>query len=473
MIRVRFAPSPTGYLHLGGARTALYNWLFARHNQGKFVLRIEDSDFKRSIEDSEEKLFSDLKWLNLDWDEGPDLGGDYGPYRQSQRIELYQKYARELEKKGLVYPCYCLPEELEQKKQAALKEGETHLYDGTCRELSPKQRAAREKEGRIPALRFKVPAKKFVFKDLVKGEVEFDSSLIGDFVLIKGNQTPSYNFAVVVDDYLMKISHVIRGDEHLINTPRQVLLYEALGWQPPLFAHLGMILSKDRQKLSKRHGTTNIGEFRELGYTPQGLVNYIALLGWCPPDEKEIISREEMIAAFSLERLSKSPAIFDMDKLNWMGGQYIKQYSKEELYHFLLPEFQKAGFKQGKEFLSELAELFRERIHYGQEIIKEASAILNPDFALSEEAKTVLSEESADKVLNLFLSKLKAVEQLTPELFNNLLSEIKQESGVGGKKLFMPIRAALTGELHGPELNKLAALLGKEEILSRIEKILK
>lgn len=474
MIRVRFAPSPTGYLHLGGARTALFNWLFARSQGGKLILRIEDSDLERYIPDSEAKLIQDMKWLGLDWDEGPDVGGPHQPYRQSERLDLYQKYADQLSELGLTYKCYCKPEELEEKRKQDLAEGRTPVYEGTCRHLTPEQEAEFLAQGRKPALRFKVPDRKMIVHDLVKGDVEFDTSLIGDFVIIKSNGTPSYNFAVVIDDYTMEISHIIRGDEHLINTPRQILIYEALGWELPQFAHLGMILSKDRQKLSKRHGTTALGEFREKGYNPDGLLNYIALLGWSPIDEQEILSHQDLFKQFNLTRLSKSPAVFDMGKLNWMSGQYIKKMALDDLVHLIQPQFEAAKLTISPEKLRQIAHIMQEKILFGEEIIKESESLLNAPEEFGPEAKEILSQESAKTVLNSLKEKLAGFNHGGYDAagFTGLLGEVKNETKLGGKSLYMPVRVALTGQVHGPDLPQIAEILGQDECLKRLSRII-
>ena len=452
----------------------MFNWLFARSQAGKLILRIEDSDLLRSIPDSEQKLIDDMKWLGLDWDEGPDIGGPHAPYRQSERLDLYQRFADQLESLGLTYKCYCSPEELEEKRKKDMDQGKTPTYDGTCRNLTPQQEQEFLAQGRKPALRFKVPEKKIVVHDLVKGDVEFDTSLIGDFVVIKSNGTPSYNFAVVVDDHTMEISHIVRGDEHLINTPRQILIYEALNWELPKFAHLGMILSKDRQKLSKRHGTTAIGEFREKGYNPEGLLNYISLLGWSPPDEQEILSKTEMFEKFSLSRLSKSPAVFDMGKLNWMSGQYIKKMSVNDFSHLIEPQFKNAGIKITQEKLQQIARVLQEKVLFGEEILKEAELFITPPQELEPEAKEVLNCEAAQQVLSALKDKLTHYSQtdLSAQDFVNLLGEIKNETKIAGKMLFMPVRVALTGQIHGPDLPEIVKVLGREECLNRVSRVI-
>jgi len=344
-IRVRFAPSPTGPLHIGGARSALFNYLLARRNKGKFILRIEDTDLERSSRESERNILDSLKWLGIDWDEGPDVGGPYGPYRQTERLEKYREFAERLLQAGQAYYCYCTEEEIEARRQEFISRGELPRYNGRCSNLTEEERQEFIKQGRKPAVRFRVPHdQEIVINDLVRGQVTFESNGIGDFVIVKSDGIPTYNFAVVVDDYLMKISHVIRAEEHLSNTPRQVLLYRALGLPEPQFAHISLILGEDRSKMSKRHGATSVIQYQELGYLPEALVNFLALLGWSPEGEEEILSKEDLIMKFSLDRVAKNPAVFDQEKLYWLNGMYIRQSSMERLLGLALPLLQKAGF---------------------------------------------------------------------------------------------------------------------------------
>ena len=325
-IRVRFAPSPTGPFHIGGARSALFNWLFARKMGGKLVLRIEDTDLERSSRESEENIKAALKWLGLNWDEGIDVGGEYGPYRQTERLELYKKYTDQLLAEGKAYYCYCTDEELEAERQALSAKGQMPRYMGKCRNLTSEQIEQYEAEGRKPTVRFRVPAdQQILVRDMVRGDVVFDSNGIGDFVIVKSDGIPTYNYAVVIDDALMKISHVIRAEEHLSNTPRQCLIYDALGFTQPTFGHISLILGKDRTKMSKRHGATSVDQYRQLGYLPEGIDNFLALLGWAPNSEQEIFSMEELIQAFSMEHVAKNPAVFEIDKLNWITQLYMRQ----------------------------------------------------------------------------------------------------------------------------------------------------
>lgn len=327
-VRVRYAPSPTGHLHIGNARTALFNYLFARNKQGKFIIRIEDTDKKRNIAGGEESQLKYLKWLGMDWDESVDVGGEYGPYRQSERNHIYETYYNQLLENGHAYKCYCTEEELEAEREAQTERGENPQYSGKCRHLTEEQRRQYEAEGRQPSIRIAVPeGKTYTFDDMVKGVVSFESEGIGDWVMVKKDGTPTYNFAVAVDDYLMEISHVLRGDDHISNTPKQLVVYDALGWEPPIFGHMTLIVNESRKKLSKRDESIIqfIEQYEELGYLPEALFNFITLLGWSPAGEEEIYSKEEFIEIFDANRLSKSPALFDTQKLTWMNNQYMKK----------------------------------------------------------------------------------------------------------------------------------------------------
>jgi len=344
-LRVRFAPSPTGPFHIGGARSALFNWLLARKEGGKFVLRIEDTDLERSTKASEENIKEALRWLGIDWDEGVDVGGPYGPYRQTERLGLYREYTDKLLTSGHAYYCYCTEDELEAERQRQLAKGETPRYGGHCRSLTAADRERLAAEGRKPTVRFRVPeGQAIVFNDLVRGTVSFDSAGIGDFVIVKSDGIPVYNYAVVLDDALMRITHVIRAEEHLSNTPRQIVIYQALGLPLPEFGHISLILGKDRAKMSKRHGATAVEQYRNLGYLPAALVNFLALLGWAPEGEEEIFSREELIAKFSLDRVAKNPAVFDVDKLNWLNAHYLRQAGPAVITELALPHLEAAGY---------------------------------------------------------------------------------------------------------------------------------
>lgn len=478
-VRVRFAPSPTGYLHIGGARTALYNWLFARSNNGKFILRIEDSDIDRSLIDSEGKILEDMKWFGLDWDEGPDTVGDFGPYRQTERLEIYREYANKLLNEGKAYLCYCTPQELEEKRKKALASKQTPRYDGRCWNLTKEEKKIFIAEGRKPAVRFGggLSSREFtalVVDDLIKGQVEFKEESIGDFIILKSDGTPSYNFAVVVDDALMKISHVIRGDEHLINTPRQIMLYKALGFKVPAFAHIPMILAPDHTKLSKRHGTTSVGEFREHGYLPEALINYLALLGWSPKDDREFFSLNELVGIFSLDGVAKNPAVYDIQKLKWMNRFYIKKLNMDKLTELTIPYLQKAGLvseidKEKFNWIKKLNETLYEKYDCLEDVIEVSRDLFADEIIYSEEIKNFLRGEGPRKIIAVFKKYIEAAGEISDGNFKDIMQKVSKEAGVKGKDLYMPVRAALTGKFHGAELPKIAGLLGRGKISKFLE----
>src|SRR3990172_2476123 len=342
-IRVRFAPSPTGYLHIGNVRTALFNYLFAKKHNGSFILRIEDTDFDSVKKEYEDSILEDLKWLGLNWDEGTDCGGDYGPYRQSERINLYREHADRLLNEGKAYQCFCSPEELERKRKESLSKGLPPRYDGKCCNLSREEIVSYEQKGIKPSIRFKVETGLIEFEDMVRGKMTFKGSDIGDFVILRSAGVAASNISVTVDDALMKITHVIRGEDHLSNTPRQILLNQAMGFDIPEFAHLSMILGPDKSRLSKRHGAESVKELREEGYLPEAVINYLSLLGWSSEDGREIMPLNDIIKNFSIERVSKSPAVFDIKKLRWINSHYIKNKDIAELTELSIPFFKKAG----------------------------------------------------------------------------------------------------------------------------------
>ncbi|RFU68653.1 glutamate--tRNA ligase [Peribacillus saganii] len=479
-IRVRYAPSPTGHLHIGNARTALFNYLFARNKGGKFIIRIEDTDLKRNIAGGEESQLTYLKWLGIDWDESVDVGGEYGPYRQSERNDIYEKLYNELLEKGLAYKCYCTEEELEAEREAQMAKNETPQYSGKCRHLTAEDRARLEEEGRKPSIRFVVPAgKTYQFKDMVKEEVSFESDGIGDFVIVKKDGIPTYNFAVAVDDHLMKISHVLRGDDHISNTPKQLMIYEAFGWEPPIFGHMTLIVNESRKKLSKRDESIIqfIEQYEELGYVPEALFNFIALLGWSPAGEEEIFSKEEFINIFDADRLSKSPALFDQQKLAWMNNQYVKQLELDRAVEIALPHLVKAGRvpenmdPQKMEWVRSLIALYQEQMSYGAEIVGLSELFFRDELEYEEEAKEILSEEQVPEVMRSFLKEIGNLEEFTDEEIKKAIKAVQKSTGQKGKKLFMPIRAAATGQTHGPDLPKAISLLGKEKIVQRLNAI--
>ncbi len=480
-IRVRYAPSPTGHLHIGNARTALFNYLFARNQKGQFIIRIEDTDQKRNIAGGEESQLKYLKWLGMDWDESVDVGGEYGPYRQSERLDIYKKYYEDLLEKGLAYKCYCTEEELEKEREEQIARGEAPRYSGKCRHLTKEDQARLEAEGRKPSIRFRVPeGKVYRFNDIVKGEVSFASEDIGDFVIVKKDGMPLYNFAVAIDDHLMKISHVLRGDDHISNTPKQLMIYEAFGWEPPTFGHMTLIVNENHKKLSKRDESIIqfIEQYEALGYLPEALFNFIALLGWSPVGEEEIFSKEELIEVFDPARLSKSPAVFDRQKLIWMNNQYMKKLPVEKVVELALPHLVSAGrvpenpSTEQLEMVNKLVALYQEQMSYGAEIVSLSELFFKEEISYDETGKAILSEEQVPEVLRAFLQELEHLEPFEAVEIKAAIKRVQKATGQKGKKLFMPIRVAVTGQEHGPELPNTIELLGKETVKKRIQNIL-
>ncbi len=477
-IRVRFAPSPTGNLHIGGARTALFNWLFARKNSGVFILRLENTDLERNIPEAEEGITKSLQWLGLNWDEGPDRGGPYGPYRQSERLAIYRREAERLLTAGLAYRCYCSPVELAAQREEARKKGLAPRYSGRCRELTEAERFRLEKAGINPAIRVKIPQEGVTtVKDLIRGEVTFENNTLDDFVIMKSNGVPTYNFACVVDDSLMQISHVIRAEEHLSNTPRQVILYKLLGYRLPAFAHVPMILAPDRSKLSKRHGATSVEEFREGGYFPEALVNYLALLGWSPGDEREMMPVEEITASFSLGGVSKHAAIYDLKKLTWLNGQYLNALPLERVTREALPFFQARGYISENPspgeyaYLQQAVATVRSRVHTLVELADAVDYFFQDNFTYDEKGvkKFFRRPETADLLQRGkdVLAKTEPFDLPTVEAaYRNLIAEL----GISGGALIHPTRLAISGKTMGPGLFDLIVALGKKKCLERMER---
>ncbi|UCZ53349.1 glutamate--tRNA ligase [Bacillus shivajii] len=480
-VRVRFAPSPTGHLHIGGARSALFNYLFARNQNGKFIVRIEDTDQARNVDTATEKLMESMKWLGIDWDESVDVGGPHEPYKSMDRLDIYKQYINQLIDEGKAYYCYMSAEELEAEREAQRARGETPKYSGRDRNLTKEQREAYEEEGRKPVVRFRVPEDKpVVVDDIVRGEVTFEADGIGDFVIARTDGVPTYNFAVVIDDRLMEISHVIRGEEHLSNSPRQVLIYEAFGWKTPRFAHASLILNEDRQKMSKRDESIIqfVEQYRDLGYLPEAIVNFIALLGWSPGGEEEILTQEQLIEQFSLERVIKAPAVFDTKKLAWMNNQYMKAADVDRVVDLALPHLIKAGrlseelSDAEREWAHKLIALHQEKMSFGAEIVELTELFFKTEIDYNEDAKQVLEEEQVPEVLDVFKEKIASLEEFKADQIKSSMKEVQKETGHKGKKLFMPIRVATTGQQHGPDLPQAIELLGKEVVITRLEKVL-
>ena len=470
-VRVRFAPSPTGYLHVGGARTAIFNWLFARHHGGTFILRIEDTDVERSTSESEVSLVGDLRWLGLDWDEGPDTGGPRGPYRQSERLDIYRRHADALIAAGKAYPCFCTDEVLEAKRQDAVARAASPRYDGTCRSLTPSEVSMKRSAGIPEVVRFEVCAGGVRFRDLIRGGVEMDADMVGDFVLLRSNGHPTYNYAAAIDDHSMEITHVLRGEEHLPNTLRQVLIYEAVGFPLPRFGHLPLILAEDRSKLSKRHGGSSVGELRASGFLPGAVFNYLVLLGWSHPEEKEVLSIEELIATFSLERVSKSPSVYDREKLRWMSGQYIRRTDTGSLFDRADPFFPGSiRTLYDKNAREKILSLLHEKIETLSDL-SEKSAPFEQAPWFEEEAALVLRTPEALPVIETLENRIRALEgDLTAAGFKSVVEDVGRTVGRRGKALYFPIRVALTGAVHGPDLAGLAELKGREAVLGLLER---
>ena len=467
--RVRFAPSPTGQLHIGNVRTALYNWLFARKTGGTFVLRIEDTDVERSEKRFEAQLIEDMKWLGLDWDEGPDVGGAYPPYRQSDKMGVYRSYAERLIREQKAYYCFCTAEELERDRQQAMAEGRQPIYSGKCRQLDPAEAERRRANGEAAAIRLKIPEHPIRFHDIVRGNVEFSNEVVSDAIIVRSSGMPVYNYVVVIDDADMKITHVIRGDDHISNTPKQVALYEALGLPVPEFAHLSTILGPDRERLSKRHGATSVANFREMGVLPEALMNYLALLGWAPTGgDREIFPKDELIKEFSLERVTPAPAIFDNDKLNWLNRHYLKQSPPERIHALASGFLERAGLLPAAPdasvaaWANRLIDLLLPYVDRLEQLPQRASTIFHTDakaaLALEENAR-VFANEKAIIVVREFSARTANDSPLIPERFKTVMNQIKADTGAKGKDLFHPVRIALIGSHSGPDFDRLIPLV--------------
>jgi len=481
-VRVRYAPSPTGHLHIGNARTALFNYLFARKNNGKFIIRIEDTDVKRNVEGGEQSQLKYLKWLGMDWDESVDVGGEYGPYRQTERLDIYKEYWQDLLDRGLAYRCYCTEEELEQEREEQMARGETPRYSEKHRDLTEEQRQALEAEGRVASIRFRVPEDRvYTFDDMVKGTISFNSKETGDFVIVKKDGIPTYNFAVALDDHLMKISHVLRGEDHISNTPRQLMIYEAFGWEPPQFGHMTLIVGEDHKKLSKRNESIIqfIEQYDQLGYLPEALFNFISLLGWSPEGEEEVFSQEQLISIFDEHRLSKSPAVFDTNKLAHMNNTYIKNADPDRIADLAIPHLQKASRLPSKltaeqeEWARALVALYQEQMTAASDIVDLSEVFFRTHLELDAEGIEVMGGEQVPAVLSAFLAKIEQSDEFNAQKIAAMIKEVQKETGFKGKQLFMPIRVALTGQTHGRDLNQTIWLLGRDRVLDRLRSQIK
>lgn len=483
-IRVRFAPSPTGYLHIGGLRTALFNYLYARKNNGKMLLRIEDTDRTRYVEGALENLLETLKWAGIEIDEGVKLNddgkiievGDKGPYIQSQRVKegIYNKYIEKLIEEDKAYPCFCSQERLDNLRKQQKADGLMPKYDGLCRSIPKEEALERIRNGEAHTIRLKLPANEDIeFEDAIKGKISINTKDMDDQVLIKSDGFPTYHFAVIVDDHLMGITHVIRGDEWISSTPKHVYLYKAMGWDAPKFVHLPTVLNKDRKKYSKRNGDGMVEDFREEGYLPEGLINYLALLGWAPDSEEEIFSMEDLIEQFDFDRISKTGAVFDVEKLKWVDGHHIRNLSDEELSKKIKPYCIKAGFfdeNYSNDKLLLLTDTWKSAIEKLSDIetLARSYYVDDKDMKWTDEAVEAISTQKAKELFDIFIKVVESTDEIDMEFAKTIMKQVQKESGIKGKDLWFPIRAALTGNVHGPELVNAFVIMGKEKMKERL-----
>jgi nondiscriminating glutamyl-tRNA synthetase len=474
-VRLRFAPSPTGYLHVGGARTALYNWLYAKKLGGVFVLRIEDTDQARSTEAALQMQMGDLKWLGLEWQEGPIVEGPFTPYKQSERRGIYKEHADRLFASGKAYYCFCTDEELEKKKEIALKLGRPPQYDGKCRTVTREEAQERIAKGEKATARFNIgKPKDYVLNDLIRGDVHFPAGMVGDFVMLRSDGMPVYNFCCVIDDALMQITHVLRAEEHLPNTVRQMMLYEAFGYQIPKFGHLSFIVDEHRQKLSKRSGATSCNEFRQEGYLPEALLNYVALLGWSSPTGEEIMSIEKMISVFELDRFTSSPAAFDYTKLKWLNATHLRALPHDRLWKMIEPFLKEAGleFNASADWIEKSLSLLKTSMETLKDAVELYRPLLDSQFQIFEDSREVMSFETTPAVLKGWIEGLKnhPSEFMSEAEFLNIQNNVKDKTGAKGKQLFQPIRVAVIGRPQGAELKQLVPLISKTSLIARAEK---
>ena len=472
--RLRFAPSPTGWLHVGNARTAMYNWLQACKEEGVLILRIEDTDQERSQRDFEQAIMEDLAWLGIRWHEGPDRGGPFGPYRQSERVHIYRQHAEQLLLKGAAYRCYCTDEELAASRAEAKAGRLPPRYDGRCRNLSASMQRELEAEGRRPSIRFRAEESVITVNDRIRGDVSFPPGFAGDFVILRSDGLPTYNFAAVVDDALMQVTDVIRGEDHLSNTPRQIMLYNALGYPIPRFAHHALLLGPDGSRLSKRHGSTAVRQYREEGYVPEALANYLALLGWEPEDGAQVMDMADLIRHFHITKVQAGSAVFDRNKLTWLNSRHIRAALPEALAHKIEPFLEKVGFSlrsMDASTQAAIAAAVQENIQTLADAAVHAAAFFKlPD--LNQEAREILSLPESRGALTAFRREVEHFsrsQRLDPASFIN---SVREKTGLKGKQLFMPLRAALTGAVRGPELQVMLGILTPQEIMRRIDRVL-
>ena len=477
-VRVRFAPAPTGYMHIGNLHTALFNWLFARKQGGTMVLRIEDTDEVRSTPEALEVIYQGLKWLGLDWDEGPDVGGEYGPYVQSERLDIYQEYLEQLLEAGRAYECFCTPEELEERRQVMRARGIPPKYDGRCARLTEAEREELRAEGRESCIRFRVKETgTTVIEDIIQGEVSYENSLIGDPIIVKTSGFPTYHFACVVDDHLMQITHVIRAVEHLPNTQIHIQLQEALELATPHYAHLPLILGEDRSKLSKRHGAVAVTDYQEQGFLPEAMFNFLALLGWSPGDEEEIMTREQIVERFSLEACDKSPSVFDLQKAEWMNGEYMKRMDAEKLAERLLPLLVKEGLMEQQpcaerwQWLVQVVDLMKERTPLLTTFVTWGRYFFTDDYEYEDRArKKWLNREDTPEKLELLAERLQLLEPWSSQSIEEAVRGLAEELEVSAAQVIHPCRAAVTGTTIGPSLFHLMELLDQADVVRRLQR---
>jgi glutamyl-tRNA synthetase len=475
-VRVRLPPSPTGLFHVGNARTGIFNWLFARHYGGKFILRIEDTDRKRCRPEYEQNILEALRWLGLDWDEGPEVGGPYGPYTQSQRLELYRESARLLVENGHAYYCYCSTERLADMRLQ--QQGESAGYDRRCRCLTPEQRAEKASQGIIPTVRFAMPLSgETAFEDIIRGRIAFDNAKLDDFIILKSDGFPTYHLAAVTDDHLMRMTHILRGEDWIPTTPVHLLMYAAFGWEPPAFGHLPMVVGTDRSKLSKRHGATAVTAYRDQGYVPEALFNFLALLGWAPGGDREVMSRDELVAAFGIEGIGVAPSVFDITKLEWMNGHYIRSRDRETFAAMALPFLARAGVipaeptAERREYATRVVALAQERV----KVLLELPALT--DFFFREEieydpaaVKKWLTKDYVPAALDELANRFRSEPSFDAGAIERVVRELADEHGMKAAALIHPIRVAVTGRTTGPGLFETLQVLGRERCLERLAK---
>jgi nondiscriminating glutamyl-tRNA synthetase len=480
-IRVRIAPSPTGYMHLGLARTSLFNWLFAKHNNGTFIVRVDDTDEARSTEESLSQILSALKWLGLDWDEGIEKGGEYAPYVQSQRLDIYTEYAKKLTETGKAYYCYCTLDELETERKKAQDDKRAYIYSGRCRNLTEEQKKQFESEGRKPSIRLLAEDKLIIVDDLIKGQVEFRTGLVGDFIIVRPNGMPVYIYTSAIDDMLMKISHIIRADEHLAgSTPKQILIFEAFDAPIPEFAHVPLVLGNKGEKLSKRHGATSVDEYRKMGYLPEAMLNYLARLGWSFDDEKEIFSIDELIEVFTLDKVGKSGGIFDQQKLQWLNGEYIIKMDIDSRTKAVIPFLREAGLIDGEpspdqyEWIKQIVIAVGDRLKTLTQIVDYAGFFFVDEVEYDQDAvnKNLKKEGVADAMDGL-RAKFQEIEIFDEANLENTITSYAESVGLKAGKLIQPLRVALTGKSVGPGIFETLMLLGKERVVKRLESAVK